>query len=94
MKHVIVGFLHISVTSFNHRVVASITAASQQDLTIKDLSLSRYTSPSSVSTSNSPAPVDESVDMATRGRELAVKCWDEDESFLAKDRIAEWLGGT
>ncbi|KAJ8076839.1 hypothetical protein PM082_001262 [Marasmius tenuissimus] len=33
-------------------------------------------------------------DMETRGQELAMKCWNEDEEFLAKDKIAEWLGGT
>ncbi|KAL0581317.1 hypothetical protein V5O48_000693 [Marasmius crinis-equi] len=33
-------------------------------------------------------------DMEARGQELAGKCWNEDEEFLAKDKIAEWLGGT
>ena len=28
-----------------------------------------------------------------RGKELAERCWNEDEDFLAKDKIAEWLGG-
>ncbi|GAB1525710.1 hypothetical protein RhiTH_008873 [Rhizoctonia solani] len=35
-----------------------------------------------------------STDMDGRGKELANKCWEEDESFLAKEKIAEWLGGT
>jgi len=30
--------------------------------------------------------------MEEQGKELARKCWDEDEEFLAKDKIAEWLG--
>jgi hypothetical protein len=29
-----------------------------------------------------------------RGKELANKCWIEDEEFLAREKIAEWLGGT
>lgn len=32
-------------------------------------------------------------DMESRGKELATRCWDENEEFLAKERIAEWLGG-
>lgn len=32
-------------------------------------------------------------DMETRGKELATRCWDENEGFLAKEKIAEWLGG-
>jgi hypothetical protein len=32
-------------------------------------------------------------DLETRGKELAARCWDENEEFLAKDKIAEWLGG-
>ena len=26
-------------------------------------------------------------------KDLAGKCWSEDETFLAKEKIAEWLGG-
>jgi PH/SEC7 domain-containing protein len=29
-----------------------------------------------------------------KGQESAEKCWLEDEHFLAKEKIAEWLGGT
>lgn len=32
-------------------------------------------------------------DLDARGKELAERCWNEDEDFLAKDKIAEWLGG-
>ncbi|KIJ49400.1 hypothetical protein M422DRAFT_246490 [Sphaerobolus stellatus SS14] len=31
-------------------------------------------------------------DMETRGQEIAKKCWNDDESFLPKEKIAEWLG--
>lgn len=32
-------------------------------------------------------------DMDNRGREMAMRCWNEDEDFLPKEKIAEWLGG-
>ena len=32
-------------------------------------------------------------DPEERGKELAVRCYQEDDGFLAKDKIAEWLGG-
>lgn len=35
----------------------------------------------------------ETADMDQRGKELATRCWNEDEEFLAKEKIAEWLGG-
>ena len=35
----------------------------------------------------------ETADMDQRGKELALRCWNEDEEFLAKEKIAEWLGG-
>ncbi|KAJ3896245.1 hypothetical protein GG344DRAFT_36990 [Lentinula edodes] len=36
---------------------------------------------------------DDSPDMEVRGQELASRCWNEDEEFLGKEKIAEWLGG-
>ncbi|KAJ6522973.1 hypothetical protein DFH09DRAFT_938135 [Mycena vulgaris] len=33
-----------------------------------------------------------SEDMETRARELATRCWKEDENFLGKEKYAEWLG--
>lgn len=59
--------------------------SSQQDLSVNDLALSRL--PSSSHSSN----IDDS-EMQEQGKELARKCWDEDEEFLAKGKIAEWLG--
>ncbi|TFY77133.1 hypothetical protein EWM64_g6879, partial [Hericium alpestre] len=32
-------------------------------------------------------------DVEALGKERAAQCWDEDEGFLAKEKIAEWLGG-
>lgn len=70
------------------RIISRAPANSQQDLTVYDLSLSRY--PSS---SHSPARGDDTTDTETRAKDLATRCWHEDEDFLAKDKIAEWLGG-
>jgi len=32
-------------------------------------------------------------DPEEHGKELAARCYHEDDGFLAKDKIAEWLGG-
>lgn len=56
-----------------------------QELTTNDLILNRYASnPSFARTEDT----DEE-----RGKDLAAKCYNEDEDFLAKEKIAEWLGG-
>ncbi len=36
---------------------------------------------------------EETGDLETRGKELANRCWDENDHFLPKEKIAEWLGG-
>lgn len=33
-------------------------------------------------------------DVEARGKELGTRCWNEDETFLAREKIAEFLGGT
>ena len=63
----------------------SVCLSSQTDLTGEETSTSRVPS--------SAASREESVDIETRGKDLATKCWTEDEEFLAKEKIAEWLGG-
>ncbi|THH27852.1 hypothetical protein EUX98_g6347 [Antrodiella citrinella] len=68
------------------RVHSLIGASSQQDLATSEI-LSRFAA------QRSSAKKDETTDIGTRGKELATRCWDEDETFLAKDKIAEWLGG-
>ncbi|KAJ6475350.1 hypothetical protein C8R47DRAFT_1143196 [Mycena vitilis] len=60
---------------------------SQQDLSVNDLTLTRVSTPS-----HSPARGEDPEDMDTRGKELATRCWKEDEEFLGKEKIAEWLG--
>lgn len=55
------------------------------ELTTNDLILTRYASnPSFARTEDT----DEE-----RGKDLAAKCYNEDEDFLVKEKIAEWLGG-
>ncbi|TFK89121.1 hypothetical protein K466DRAFT_645137 [Polyporus arcularius HHB13444] len=70
------------------RAVHGLAAASQQDLTTNDLVPARF------SLRQSPANREESyAELDNRGKELAGRCWVEDEEFLPKDKIAEWLGG-
>ncbi|KAH9946988.1 hypothetical protein B0H21DRAFT_822341 [Amylocystis lapponica] len=69
------------------RALSVLSASSQQDLTASDLVVTRFAS------RNSPSKVEDSADLEARGKELASRCWAEDEDFLAKDKIAEWLGG-
>ncbi|EKM80934.1 hypothetical protein AGABI1DRAFT_112640 [Agaricus bisporus var. burnettii JB137-S8] len=33
------------------------------------------------------------AELETKGKDLARKCWEENGEFLAKEKIAEWLGG-
>lgn len=47
--------------------------------------------------SSSPTPIitseEQPEDLETRGKELATRCWNDNEDFLPKEKIAEWLGG-
>ena len=74
-------------TYIHHESVSGLSATSQQDLSANDLFFTRF------STSRSPSKGEETGDLMTRGKELAARCWEEDGEFLAKDKIAEWLGG-
>ncbi|KAF9005374.1 hypothetical protein BDZ89DRAFT_1168897 [Hymenopellis radicata] len=62
-------------------------ATSPQDLTVHDITLKRFPS-------SSPSRGENDEDPDARAKELAQRCWSEDEEFLAKEKIAEWLGGT
>ncbi|KAJ7262190.1 hypothetical protein B0H12DRAFT_1104695 [Mycena haematopus] len=66
-------------------VSPKVYRSSQGDLSVNDLTLTR-------TPSNSPARGEDPEDMDTRGKELATRCWKEDEDFLGKEKIAEWLG--
>ena len=35
----------------------------------------------------------EEPDIDSKAKSLAARCWAEDEEFLIKEKIAEWLGG-
>jgi len=35
----------------------------------------------------------EEPDIDSKAKSLAARCWGEDEEFLVKEKIAEWLGG-
>ncbi|KAI0769773.1 hypothetical protein BD413DRAFT_604874 [Trametes elegans] len=80
-----------AVSSPNHaadlRAVPGLAVASQQDLSTNDLVPNRF------SLRNSPGRPEDLGDLDHRGKELASRCWNEDEEFLSKDKIAEWLGG-
>ncbi|KAG6812608.1 hypothetical protein H0H92_001959 [Tricholoma furcatifolium] len=65
---------------------------SQHDLSVNDLTLSRYPSTAQSSVAHSPV-IEDSVEMEARAKDLASRCWAEDEDFLSKEKIAEWLGG-
>lgn len=70
-------------------------ASSHQELTVSDLAaVGRVRSPSPISRTrsddNSTLDPDE---IEVKGKELATQAWNEDEGFLAKEKIAEWLGG-
>ncbi|KAI6121579.1 hypothetical protein F5141DRAFT_1186775 [Pisolithus sp. B1] len=62
--------------------------SSHQELTTNDLIINRYASNPAFSKKE-----DETPDLEERGKELAARCYREDEEFLARDKIAEWLGG-
>ncbi|KAG6842087.1 hypothetical protein C0991_002741 [Blastosporella zonata] len=66
---------------------------SQHDLSVSDLAFKRYSSVSQSSAAYSQNLVEDPVEMEARAKELASRCWAEDEDFLAKEKIAEWLGG-
>lgn len=83
----VVPFIQVgSLLNTRTSSVASPRTTSQQDLA----------SPESTHFRTSPTPIitgDDSEDMETRGKDMASRCWNENEDFLAKEKIAEWLGG-
>lgn len=66
--------------------VTPLSALSQQDLSTSPSQQFRQL------TSRKFEPKDPE-EVEARGKECAKHAWEEDEEFLAKERIAEWLGG-
>ena len=71
-------------------VVNSVRRTSHQDLSSKKAN--DPTSPKLGSAALSPG-LEENGNLDARGKELAGRCHDENDDFLAKEKIAEWLGG-
>ncbi|KAG9006006.1 hypothetical protein FRB93_009107 [Tulasnella sp. JGI-2019a] len=58
-----------------------------------EVSVSDYTNMNSHGPTSSPMRAVQSMPATEGGKALAERCWQEDESFLPKEKIAEWLGG-
>ncbi|KAI9463546.1 hypothetical protein BJY52DRAFT_1252141 [Lactarius psammicola] len=67
-------------------IPSPLSAVSQHDLTTSPGQQLRRLP------SDSLGPIDSEV-IESRGKECARRAWEEDEGFLTKERIAEWLGG-
>ena len=39
------------------------------------------------------AGLEELGDLEARGKEMASRCWNGDEDFLPKEKVAEWISG-
>ncbi|KAG6334214.1 hypothetical protein ID866_4872 [Astraeus odoratus] len=63
---------------------ATLALSPHHELSTNDLVINRYASNPALSNIE---------DTEQRGKELAARCYREDEEFLSKDKIAEWLGG-
>jgi hypothetical protein len=75
--------------SFPDVIKAVALTVGSHELTTNDLVLPRFASNPSFSHKEK----EEVQDPEEHGKELAVRCYQEDDGFLAKDKIAEWLGG-
>ncbi|KAG5219584.1 PH and SEC7 domain-containing protein [Salix suchowensis] len=80
--------LEKSVTLRRSSYFGTPSKESRNELGVNDLTLTRF-----ASATVSPTRDDDSETLEARARDLANKCWAEDEEFLAKEKIAEWLGG-
>ncbi|KIK67463.1 hypothetical protein GYMLUDRAFT_217799 [Collybiopsis luxurians FD-317 M1] len=99
--------LHRSTASSSEpSLIPTVVAAdgarilSHQDLTVNDLAFVRHSSSGNTSgkrgstiSGTGSSTLEDGVDLDARGQELASRCWNEDEEFLSKEKIAEWLGG-
>ncbi|KAM6502301.1 hypothetical protein JOM56_002278 [Amanita muscaria] len=76
----------------------SLVAVGNSSHTLNTFTSSQYESTdkevmSNGLSSNSSVGGDVVVDAEKRGKELAAKCWNEDTSFLSREKMAEYLGG-
>lgn len=62
-------------------------SASSLEVSVYDYTGDGTTSPIAKS------PSDGQEDLQTKAKTLAERCWQEDETFLAREKIAEWIGG-
>ncbi|KAG8862477.1 hypothetical protein FRB96_001548 [Tulasnella sp. 330] len=58
-----------------------------------EVSVSDFTNTTSNTAATSPMRAVQTMPATEGGKALAERCWREDESFLPKEKIAEWLGG-
>ena len=74
------------VTTNGSATSSPLSAFSQNDLTTSPGQQLRRLPSDSLGLTDSEV-------IETRGKECARRAWEEDEGFLTKERIAEWLGG-
>ncbi|KAG8933355.1 hypothetical protein FRC01_009680, partial [Tulasnella sp. 417] len=89
------GGLQVSIDSPPNRSIRLVTSSRQTRLNSDpgsglEVSVFEYDGDGSVS---SPALATEE-DLPARAKSLADRCWREDETFKAREKIAEWLGGS
>ncbi|KAL5528345.1 hypothetical protein ACEPAF_7481 [Sanghuangporus sanghuang] len=78
------------------RLVPSSTSVGWPEAASPSLSLSMSSQTDLTEETGNGKPLpsrEEPLDIEARAKHFAVKCWTEDEDFLAKEKIAEWLGG-
>lgn len=79
-----------STTSFAYPNGQASGSASQVD--VAEASPVKSVASSSLSPARSVSM--DGDDIEARAQEFAKRCWIDDETFLSKEKIAEWLGST
>lgn len=84
-----------SSSIYTHSYAGASSAVSMSSYSQTDLMSSRY--PSSTKMSQAAAATSAAIadpeELEARAKVCAEKCWAEDETFVALDKMAEWLGG-
>ncbi|KAG8907445.1 hypothetical protein FRB99_004240 [Tulasnella sp. 403] len=96
------GGLQVSIDKPPHgqrtvRLLSAPAGRTQPDPSTSSLEVSVYDYAGDTTvTSSSPirSASSNGEDVPSRAKGLAEKCWKDDESFLPREKIAEWLGGT